>query len=489
MMARSFLLTLGGTLAVLATSAAVCLQIIVAIHVQKPAPRTASIVAASLESVLLLILGWFAASKIWQPGKVPSSRCLNIAFGCEILACTLASAASAAALAYLGQSKAEDDDDAVLAACEAKLLAASSVAVALAIASQLMFMILHFVSSREIALGRTSSTDTDTDADADSQRTPNFNVKSIRYSQTSPNSDQAQEMSSVERKDSAPSTMTRSTMGTISSFRTSVSQAIRPSSSRTKLLPAREQRRPPSLDFTPCRTSAENSFDSWDTSSVDAHNRQVVLEMSSPPRGLETIPASPTASRSPSPGTALDLEPPRSLRRSRSYSSSTLRQLAEARLTPTSSANELHIHPLFRSDSPTPPPLATPGTSVVASPNAGQVISRRESMQSLNRMRSGSLPAGRSPLSRQASFESTKLKRQGEAQGEQGARGERKMTPPVPEWLLSPGMQASLAFVQQQAEAEAEAEAEAQAQAHAQARAQAQAQAQAQARRARKEEE
>ncbi|KND95116.1 hypothetical protein TOPH_00543 [Tolypocladium ophioglossoides CBS 100239] len=456
-MARSFLLTLGGTLAVLATSSAVCLQIIVAIHIQKPALRTASIVAASLESVLLLILGWLAASNTWQPGKVPSSRCLNIAFGFEILVCALASAASAVALAYLSGSKAEDDEDAVLAASEAKLLAASSVAVALAIAVQLMFMILHFVSSREIALGRTSSSE----IDADSQRIPNFNIKSIRYSRTSPSSDQAQEMASVESKDSGPSTMIRSRMGT---FRTSVSQAIRPSSSKTKLLSTREQRRPPSLDLTPRRSSAENSFDSWDTSSVDAHNRQVVLEMSPPPlksRGLETIPASPTASRSPSRGTALDLEPPRSLRHSRSYSSSTLRQLKEARLTPTSSANELHIHPLFRSDSPTPPPVATPGTSVVASPNAGQVISRRESMQSLNRMRSGSLPAGRSPLSRQASFESTKLKKQGVAQGDQGARSERKMTPPVPEWLLSPGMRASLVFVQQQVEAEAEAEAEA----------------------------
>ncbi|PNY29892.1 Uncharacterized protein TCAP_00187 [Tolypocladium capitatum] len=455
-MARSHLLTLGGALAVLATSSAVCLQIVVAIRIEKPALRAASIVAASLESVLLLILGWLAASNIWQPGKIPSSRCLSIAFGFEILACTLASAASAVALAHLGKSKAEDDEDAVLAA--------SSATVTLAIVAQLMFVILHFVTSRAIALGKASSSETD----ADSQRTPNFNVRSIRYSRTSPGSVQAQEMASVEPKDSGSSTMTRSTMGTVGSFRTTVCQVIRPSSSKTRLLSAREQRRPPSLDSIPCRSSAENPFDSWDTSSVDAHNRQVVLEMSSPPpksRGLETIPASPTASRSPSPGTRSDLEPPRSLRRSRSYSSSTLRQLEEARLTPTGSANELHIHPLFRSDSPTPPPVATPGTSVVASPNAGQVISRRESMHSLHRMRSGSVPACRSLLSLQASVESTKLKTQGDAHGQQGVRSERKMTPPVPEWLLSPGMQASLTFVQKQAEAGVEAEAEAEAEA------------------------
>lgn len=37
-------------------------------------------------------------------------------------------------------------------------------------------------------------------------------------------------------------------------------------------------------------------------------------------------------------------------------------------------ASQTHIHPLFRSDSPGPPPSATPGTKVVASPYAGQIV-------------------------------------------------------------------------------------------------------------------
>jgi hypothetical protein len=37
-------------------------------------------------------------------------------------------------------------------------------------------------------------------------------------------------------------------------------------------------------------------------------------------------------------------------------------------------ADEAHIHPLFRSDSPTPPPVASPGTIVTASPLSGQVL-------------------------------------------------------------------------------------------------------------------
>ena len=177
--------------------------------------------------------------------------------------------------------------------------------------------------------------------------------------------------------------------------------------------------------------------------------------MSSPtikaPGGLETIPASPTAAYMLDPQES-PLEPPPTLRRSRSYSASTLSQMEEAR---NSSSSELHIHPLFRSDSPTPPPVAMPGTSVVASPQAGQVITRRESRQSLKRMRSSSLQTGRSPLSRQTSLENAKLGRQSALpEEEEAANSARKMTPPVPDWLLNPGMQASLAATGSGGEAE-----------------------------------
>jgi hypothetical protein len=44
--------------------------------------------------------------------------------------------------------------------------------------------------------------------------------------------------------------------------------------------------------------------------------------------------------------------------------------------TPSFPAAESHIHPLFRSDSPTPPPVASPGTVVHASPLSGQVLTQ-----------------------------------------------------------------------------------------------------------------
>lgn len=42
---------------------------------------------------------------------------------------------------------------------------------------------------------------------------------------------------------------------------------------------------------------------------------------------------------------------------------------------PSNSNDQSHIHPLFRNDSPTPPPTASPGTILTASPWGGQVLS------------------------------------------------------------------------------------------------------------------
>lgn len=128
-----------------------------------------------------------------------------------------------------------------------------------------------------------------------------------------------------------------------------------------------------------------------------------------------------------------------------------------AAFTQQSTASESHIHPLFRSDSPTPPPAVSAGTVVTAAPLAGKVISNRQSIRSLNRMRSGSLPTVASPLSRQGSFDDfgrragadrssdPELREDGEEETEDTAsETERKMTPPIPDWILSAGARTSL---------------------------------------------
>ncbi|PHH81096.1 hypothetical protein CDD82_1312 [Ophiocordyceps australis] len=401
-MARNLGLVVNAILAVLATSTVICLHITAGVSIDRPMLRGASGLSAFFEAILLFILSWVALARMPQRTAacaLPRSR-LAICLALEMLLCTLATAASAVALICLAQPSDESDGT------RGGLLAASSVAVALAAVLQATFFITHFLAVRHAA-PCSASCDVDSEAAA--------NTKPSRDSgQLNQSSSESREMASLARKDSTPSTT-----GTMNSLTAPPSQPILPGSSRSRLLPTKkEQRRPESVDSLPERSSAEDSFDSWDTSSVDTHNRQVVVDSLSPPlksRLLETIPASPTTSRSPSPGTPTDLEPPpwAASATSPSGSSTSLRQRDEVLLSPPGSANESHIHPLFRSDSPTPPPVALPGTSVVASPNAGQVISRRESMQSLkSRKHSGSVACSKRSLGRQTSIEGSLLRQQ-----------------------------------------------------------------------------
>ena len=262
--------------------------------------------------------------------------------------------------------------------------------------------------------------------------------------------------SSMETVETAttPSSSGRSRAGsdTMSSLRSSLSQVVRPITSKTRLIQTGQKspHRSRSIASSHRDSSIEEGFDSWDTSAVDAQSRYAVESVSpvGPQRFLETIPASPTGSRSPSPGFPLDLEPPKACRRSRSYSpvnSPKDRERFQKSRTasPSESMNEGHIHPLFRTDSPTPPPSATPSTNITAAPNAGQLISDRQSIRSIHRMRSGSLPS--SPLAHSASLDSIHhaIEREELEQLEEAGE-ERTLTPPIPEYILNGGPRNSL---------------------------------------------
>jgi hypothetical protein len=243
----------------------------------------------------------------------------------------------------------------------------------------------------------------------------------------------------------------RSGSDTLSSIRSSVTHVVRPMSSKSRLVLQTKTYRPTSLDSgTGEREIVEDGFDSWDLSAVDPHSRHFVMsaansiKTSSPITGrfLETIPASPTGSRSPSPGFPLDLEPPSHRRRSRSHSPA-MTVIAKRRDSASSqTGNEAHIHPLFRTDSPTPPPTATPGTVVTAAPGAGQAIIDR---QSVRRMRSGSLPNSPSPLGHSRSLDDmASTVKDDDESGQTPSPPEREMTPPIPDWILGAGPRNSL---------------------------------------------
>jgi hypothetical protein len=181
-----------------------------------------------------------------------------------------------------------------------------------------------------------------------------------------------------------------------SSVRQSFVQALRPMTSKTRLIrqssmsadsPSLYSPRAPSFE-----TERNDGFESWDTSAVEEGYDSPCMHRAT---RLEPIPGSrPVSPAKPLDGPFDDLSPedmplpasPEECSASPSPSPSLSRAVS-----PTSEAgslyahplpplrrpstNQSHIHPLFRPESPLPPPLASPGTVITASPMAGQIVS------------------------------------------------------------------------------------------------------------------
>ncbi|EPE10331.1 hypothetical protein F503_05426 [Ophiostoma piceae UAMH 11346] len=530
-----------GSLAVFTTSALVAVHAILAhepVSATSPSTNTLSLASSISEGAVLVIVSTHLCVHIQKRRQLASTQNRkavslqhSLWFGLSIVACTAAAAISVAALISLGKS-ANSLSDTIFGSSVVPFLAGASVTLGVCYAAQLFFLIVAQISARgsvahSATLTQQSYLETGSGAAMrpsnmrEKNRSPisSIRLKSIPYTQTSTpattkaekkpssilsHSDRDSAYAEASLRSPPGSSSGRSVTETVHSLRTSLSHAIRPSTSRTRLIPsisgdmsgASSRRssawRPTSLaasSISPANTYASRErdvrpsvedFDSWDTSAVDPQNRLTVLERTASPAGLasrflETIPASPTTSRCPSPGAPFDLEPPRSRRRSRSYSPApSMRPMNNARVRSHSQSQspppgEAHIHPLFRSDSPTPPPAVSAGTVVVAAPNGGRIMATdAQSLRTLSRMRSGSLPTVPSPLSRQGSFEDFGLRR-GMALAERPhTRGsdcmddfadeadrrsqtyspERKMTPPIPEWILSAGTRTSLSDYQ-----------------------------------------
>ncbi|KAG7141582.1 hypothetical protein HYQ45_001852 [Verticillium longisporum] len=405
-----------GTVALLATAAILIVHIVLATHISRTSPvQAAAGVSAALEGLVLIILGWSYSRYVFTARAV-SSRSPVVVFGISLAACVVATAASIAAVVCLSKT-ASDLPHSVMGADQNNFLVGSSTVLGLSFACQFIFIILHFVWA-PVAHHRGGLHHAD-----EPRRLPQMHVKSIRYSQTSPTPICTRDTISMDSRSPPQSSSGRSATETMSSFRSSLSHVVRPVTSKTRLLSTREKYR----HSTDSHSIREDSFDSWDTSTVDLHNRMT------PDDEQEHQPR-----LSPRPGAAAagaaqeqELQP----------GEAAAEQLARAR-----GPGRGQHHPLFRSDSPVPPPNVTPGTVVVASPNAGQVISDRKSVR---RMRSSSLANGQSPLSHQSSFEflpSSSVNEQDEVeeQSEIESPSERKMTPPIPEWILTAGSRSSL---------------------------------------------
>ena len=358
------------------------------------------------------------------------------------LLCFLFGALSLATLVWM-QIRSADLPRTIFSTTSQALLTATFILWAVSSLAQGSFLVVISLVGRDVAQ-QTQSLHTDEESYRSAEMQQTSRPQTAPPPSRGRESSDTQSFSSKSRK--------RSGSDTMSSIRSSITHVVRPISSKTRLVSQNKPYRPTSLDSgTGEREIVEDGFDSWDLSAVEPHSRHFVMSAvsstntSSPNHGrfLETIPASPTGSRSPSPGFPLDLEPPSRRRRSRSHSPATS-IMAKHRGDPASSltGSEAHIHPLFRTDSPTPPPSATPGTSVTAAPGAGQAIIDR---QSLRRMRSGSLPNSPSPLGHSRSLDDmASAVKDDDESGRSPSPPEREMTPPIPDWVLGAGPRNSL---------------------------------------------
>jgi hypothetical protein len=447
-MHRGYSLVLG-LLALLATVAALSMQAVVASQTSGGSvTHIVSILSALLETVTFCLVGWLLFSTA-LPRASSARACPSISSGAAILVPLPGCALSAVSLVMVKGLDPADGGWATGLARES-FIAGASACLAVSAVFQIAFLVLNFLSSRG---------DSPSSFSKKLGRSTKSNLRAIRYSQTLMPS--ALGPLPVDEEKSMEITMVgKASAETLSSPRSSISHVVKPVSSRTRLLSVKDKRRPPSLESCRHSVGGEDGFETWDTTTADSAYKPTFVDVSSSvqlaaPRHLETIPASPIVSHySPSLESVSTLEPPCPAHLSRSSSPASSMLRASSALSMNGSASELHIHPLFRTDSPTPPPMATPGTSVVASPNAGQIITHKQSVRSIRsmkRMRSGSLATmattGPSPLSRQGSFDDGAsrwtFEEHGRPSGDHSSIDERRggarrdLTPPIPEWVLN----------------------------------------------------
>jgi hypothetical protein len=432
-----------GTLAVASSVALAIYDIIFAVVLsQASAPeimRATAIVASAVSTVTtVLSIGLL----IWQirhrdvaqmQGSGHGRKCTYLLAGFMAVFGTLSDVASAMMLGVM-KARISDTPPKIILSSTENVLDGGFAVWAISVITQCIFVITTVVIQRRVSRDQLQPCRTASISQAQSEME--------KVLQSREESDQRkQEASSTESGSSSLKRKSRSGSDVVASIRSSWTND-RSMTSQTKLISGKTPTRSASLDDI--SKSAEEGFDSWDTSAVDPDAREAV-ELASPTRTtlLETIPASPATSRSASPGYPLDLEPPKQRKKPRKYSSANaLGQRPKTSPSKIESTEEAHIHPLFRTASSEPPPIVTPGTMVTAAPGAGQVISDRSSLRSVQRKWSGSRSS--SPLKHSSSLDNVRWHAEDGEEEKLDESGERTITPPIPEWIMTAGSRSSL---------------------------------------------
>ncbi|OCL14560.1 hypothetical protein AOQ84DRAFT_22589 [Glonium stellatum] len=420
---RPFLCILG-IIAWVVTAASTVFAVLDAasLFIAKVSFRIVAIVAASLAVASLCCLGLFLMQYVWKRDRIkPQSWYRQHSFA---VACILPSAASIVVLlATLVLIKINFNEVArARTGSWTGQLAAKFAIWALAAVSQVTFYSSALISNQPSQESRRAIRAAE----------PGDGMISEVRETTPPTSLQILTPAYTQKSSlgSLPSpTFSTTSSQSLKSWRESLQQVVRPVTSRTRLIGrhsyARESKSSHSDVQSIDLASQPDGFDTWDTSSVDSQARDTIMQ-SAPCRGtiLETIPGS----RPPSPAHALDgpFPLPASGRNSPALSLPP-KIYADSSRPPSPALSEAHIHPLFRTDSPTPPPAATPGTVVTASPLSGQVITCPA--RPYSRMRSNSRTASPSPLINSQGFHGSSSRTP--------SPPSREMTPPIPDFILT----------------------------------------------------
>jgi hypothetical protein len=212
-------------------------------------------------------------------------------------------------------------------------------------------------------------------------------------------------------------------------------QSLRPAGSRSNLLKQKSLQSMYSVCHSTASASQTDGFDTWE---AEPQHEQLALQLGA------VIPPliSPQFPRAPTKGTSLDVIP-----QSRSASPAhfldgpfpdengdqypTLpppKMVLDTSRPPSPVVSEANIHPLFRNESAIPPPAATPGTSIIASPLADRMFTCPTRQYS--EMRSSSARS-RTTFTEQIPSRST-------------SPFSREMTPPIPDFVLDSTPRSSL---------------------------------------------
>ncbi|CAI6328390.1 unnamed protein product [Periconia digitata] len=241
----------------------------------------------------------------------------------------------------------------------------------------------------------------------------------------------------------SPTFSTRSSQS-LQSWRESLHHVVRPATSRSRLLNKRSTRSVYS-DIQSFDSASQDGFDRWEA------DPQIVLQLTAASAQLvaaaQQTPAAPTKgtaleaipqSRPASPARALDGPFPASDEEDGDLPLPPKMMLDPCRPPSPVIGHESHIHPLFRSESPVPPPAATPGTSIIASPLSDQAIacparpySRMRSTSNLSRT------ASPSRIGYARSFTSDRGLSPRPSRSRSTSPPSRGMTPPIPDFVLN----------------------------------------------------